>query len=184
MDRDVASFIDDLTNEKLEHKTVTATLADVLDDPASQLQPIYEFVEELVNTGKVGYGELRVDDADLVISLETNLINLPLQEVKRIDKMISDNETLPLNIYLVMSSPFVNASNLRIDQVATADEFIGHLDTYVPTMNSWVTDHLEDVQDNMKAKAAAEAEEAANKKKKSTTKATKTTKKAKATSKK
>jgi hypothetical protein len=142
LNRDVTSFIEDVTNEKVEHKITTATLKDFIANPDDIMRPIYDFVEEQLNLGKLGYGEVRVDDADLSVRLETNLINLPLSEIKRIDKMISDEDELPLNVYLVMISPNVNVSGLRIDEVASADDFVGNLDTYLPMMNDWVADHL------------------------------------------
>ncbi len=165
MNRDVTSFIEDVTNEKVEHKITTATLKDFIANPDDIMRPIYDFVEEQLNLGKLGYGEVRVDDADLSVRLETNLINLPLSEIKRIDKMISDEDELPLNVYLVMISPNVNVSGLRIDEVASADDFVGNLDTYLPMMNDWVADHLAAVQENMKTNAEKEAEESAAAKK-------------------
>jgi hypothetical protein len=165
LNRDVTSFIEDVTNEKVEHKITTATLKDFIANPDDIMRPIYDFVEEQLNLGKLGYGEVRVDDADLSVRLETNLINLPLSEIKRIDKMISDEDELPLNVYLVMISPNVNVSGLRIDEVASADDFVGNLDTYLPMMNDWVADHLAAVQENMKTNAEKEAEESAAAKK-------------------
>lgn len=165
MNRDVTSFIEDVTNEKVEHKITTATLKDFIANPNDIMGPIYDFVEEQLNLGKLGYGEVRVDEADLSVRLETNLINLPLSEIKRIDKMISDEDELPLNVYLVMISPNVNVSGLRIDEVASADDFVGNLDTYLPMMNDWVADHLAAVQENMKTNAEKEAEESAAAKK-------------------
>lgn len=165
MNRDVTSFIEDVTNEKVEHKITTATLKDFIANPDDIMRPIYDFVEEQLNLGKLGYGEVRVDEADLSVRLETNLINLPLSEIKRIDKMISDEDELPLNVYLVMISPNVNVSGLRIDEVASADDFVGNLDTYLPMMNDWVADHLAAVQENMKTNAEKEAEESAAAKK-------------------
>lgn len=177
MNRDVTSFIADVTNEKVEHKTVNIKLADLVAKPDETMAPIYEFVEEQLNLGKLGYGEVQVDDADVNIRLETNLINLPLQDIKRIDKMISDEDTLPVNVYLVMSSPYVNVSSLRIDEVASADEFIEDMDHYLPMMNTWLADHLAAVQENMKTQAEKEADEKKEKAKKPAAKARKTAQK-------
>lgn len=163
MEKDVASFIEDMTNEKIEGKTVSSKLATVAKDPAKAMQPVYDFVEEQLNLGKLGYGELTIDDADAVIRLETNLINLPLQEPTRISKMISDQDKLPVNVYLVISSPFVNQSGLRIDEVSSADDFIGHLADYSKTMNEWVAEKLAAVRENKAKKAEEAAHEAENK---------------------
>ncbi|EHO54241.1 hypothetical protein [Lentilactobacillus kisonensis] len=166
MQRDVADFIEDVTNEKIAGKSFTGKTAAIVKDPAKVMQPVYDFVEEQLNLGKLGYGELKVSDADAVIRLETNLINLPLQEPTRISKMISDQEQLPVNVYLVMTSPHVNQSGLRIDEVASADDFIGHVGDYAKTMNDWVAEKLAAVQENIAKQAETEAKEAENKPKK------------------
>lgn len=159
MDRDVTNFIADVTDEKITRQTFKTSLADLIAHPDEKMAPIYDYVEEQLNEGRLAVGELLVDDADVVISLETNLINLPLQDIKRIDKMISDEDKLPVNVYIVMSSPYVNVSGLRIDEVSSADDFISHLDQYLPVMNDWVADHLAAVQENMKTQAEKEAAE-------------------------
>jgi hypothetical protein len=149
MQRDVASFIEDVTNEKIPGKSISQKLAAILADPGAAMQPVYAFVEEQLNLGKLGYGELKVSDVDATIRLETNLINLPLQEPARISKMISDQDELAVNVYLVITSPLVNQSGLRIDEVASAGDFIGHVDDYSKTMNDWVVEKLTAVQANL-----------------------------------
>lgn len=181
MDRDVTSFIADVMDEKLEHKTIKTTLAKLVAHPDETMAAVYDYVEEQLNLGKLGYGEIQVSDTDVVIRLETNLINLPLQDIKRIDKMISDEDRLPVNVYIVMSSPYVNVSGLRIDEVASADDYLDHMAQYLPMMNDWVADHLAAVQENMKTQAEKEADEKkAKAKPKAKAKSKTTTKKAQA----
>jgi hypothetical protein len=133
VEKDVTSFIDDATNEKIDGKTFTGKLDDVAADIDGVMKPVYNYIEAQLNLGKLGYAELKLTDADVAIRLETNLINLPLQEIKRISKMISDEDKLPVNVYILMISPLVNASGLRIDEVSS-----GLLSILRPSKITWL----------------------------------------------
>lgn len=149
LEKDAASFVDDLVNEKIEGKSFTKKLDDIMKDPAKVMQPVYDYVEEQLNLGKLAYGEVKASDEDVAIRLETNLINLPFQDAKVISKMMQDQETLPVNVYLVISSPWVNKSSLRIDEVASADDYVGNVANYLDRMNNWVAEHLDMVKENL-----------------------------------
>lgn len=149
LEKDAASFVDDLINEKIEGKSFTKKLDDIMKDPAKVMQPVYDYVEEQLNLGKLAYGEVKASDEDVAIRLETNLINLPFQDAKVISKMMQDQETLPVNVYLVISSPWVNKSSLRIDEVASADDYVGNVANYLDQMNNWVAEHLDMVKKNL-----------------------------------
>lgn len=149
LEKDAASFVDDLINEKIEGKSFTKKLDDIMKDPAKVMQPVYDYVEEQLNLGKLAYGEVKASDEDVAIRLETNLINLPFQDAKVISKMMQDQETLPVNVYLVISSPWVNKSSLRIDEVASADDYVGNVANYLDRMNNWVAEHLDMVKENL-----------------------------------
>lgn len=77
------------------------------------------------------------------------MINLPFQDAKIISKMLQDEETLPVNVYLVIVSPLVNQSGLRIDEVASADDYVGNVANYLDMMNNWVSEHLAAVKENL-----------------------------------
>jgi hypothetical protein len=149
LEKDTVSFIDDLVNEKITGKTFTKKLADIIAEPDKSMQPVYDYVEEQLNLGKLGYGELKASDEDVSLRLETNLINLPFQDAKIISKMLQDEETLPVNVYLVIVSPLVNQSGLRIDEVASADDYVGNVANYLDMMNNWVSEHLAAVKENL-----------------------------------
>lgn len=149
LEKDAASFVDDLVNEKIEGKSFTKKLDDIMKDPAKVMQPVYDYVEEQLNLGKLAYGEVKASDEDVAIRLETNLINLPFQDAKIISKMMQDQATLPVNVYLVISSPWVNKSSLRIDEVASVDDYVGNVANYLDQMNNWVAEHLDMVKENL-----------------------------------
>ncbi|GAD16930.1 hypothetical protein [Lentilactobacillus otakiensis] len=150
LEKDVASFVDDVVNEKIEGKSFSKKLDEIMADPAKVMQPVYDYVEEQLNLGKLAYGEVKASDEDVTLRLETNLINLPYEDAKVISKMMQDQDgTLPINVYLVISSPWVNKSSLRIDEVASADDYVGNVANYLDQMNNWVSEHLDMVKENL-----------------------------------
>lgn len=54
-----------------------------------------------------------------------------------------------VNVYLVIVSPLVNQSGLRIDEVASADDYVGNVANYLDMMNNWVSEHLAAVKENL-----------------------------------
>ncbi|PAL00580.1 hypothetical protein B8W96_05805 [Lentilactobacillus parakefiri] len=149
LEKDAASFVDDLINEKIEGKSFSKKLSEIMKDPAKVMQPVYDYVEEQLNLGKLAYGEVKASDEDVSLRLETNLINLPFQDAKVISKMMQDQATLPVNVYIVIVSPWVNKSSLRIDEVASADDYVGNVANYLDQMNNWVSEHLDMVKENL-----------------------------------
>jgi hypothetical protein len=149
LEKDAASFVDDVVNEKIEGKSFSKKLSEIEADPAKVMQPVYDYVEEQLNLGKLAYGEVKASDEEVALRLETNLINLPFKDANIISKMMQDQGTLPVNVYIVIVSPWVNKSGLRIDEVASADDYIGNVSKYSDKMNNWVSEHLDMVKENL-----------------------------------
>lgn len=148
MKQNVADFIKILEEDKIPVSTTMADMEAMVESPALLMQPLYEFVHDQLKKGQLGAGELVISDDEVVFRIETNLINLPLQEVGRITKMISDEEELPVKVYLLVVSPEVNVSGLRIDEITNADEFVEKMDEYLSEMNAWVDDKLMAITSN------------------------------------
>lgn len=58
----------------------------------------------------------------VTFSLETNIINLPYSNYKRIANFFDEGQEYPLNVYFETRSEYVNVSGFRIDQLATEEE--------------------------------------------------------------
>lgn len=102
------------------------------------------------------------------VRLECNLINIPMDEALRLDgKLLKADTAYPVNLYLVVESPDVNRTGLRIDSLV--DNPGADANTLAEQAQVWVTEKLGMVMQNRQA-----AKEAAKK----TTKGAKTTRKA------
>jgi hypothetical protein len=83
------------------------------------------------------------------------LINIPMQEAARLDpKLLEGADAKPVNLYLVAAGTDLNASGLRIDELAAADELNGSTTALTEKMQAWVTKQLAQTNENRAAKAA------------------------------
>lgn len=58
----------------------------------------------------------------VTFTLETNIINLPYSNYKKIVNFFEEGQEYPLNVYFETRSDYVNVSHFRIDQLATEEE--------------------------------------------------------------
>jgi hypothetical protein len=54
--------------------------------------------------------------------LETNVVNLPYANYKKISNFVSAEEQLPVKIYFEVSSEYINASKFWIEELADTDD--------------------------------------------------------------
>lgn len=58
----------------------------------------------------------------VTFALETNIINLPYSNYKKIVNFFEEGQEYPLNVYFETRSDYANVSHFRIDQLATEEE--------------------------------------------------------------
>lgn len=88
---------------------------------------------------------------DLSVRLETNLINLPMQDAQRLDPKLLDRDVeYPVNVYMVAEGDQLNKSGLRIDELATEKELEKSADL-VQKFQEWVAEQLAIATENRKA---------------------------------
>ena len=80
--------------------------------------------------------------------LETNLINIPMDEAERLDVKLLDKEIeYPVNLYLVMESEDINKTGLRIDELANETDQSGKTTDLITKAQEWVAEHLADIME-------------------------------------
>ncbi|AQW21296.1 hypothetical protein PL11_004825 [Lentilactobacillus curieae] len=150
MDAEVSTFIENVKAGNVLANHTSMKLAELQKIDAKAIKPIIDYmVSHLKEGNQEVVSEIKVaDDDTAVFRLESNLINLPLDEIDRINKMISDQESLPVNVYLVVVSEFVNQSGLRIDEVTSADDFIADPDSFSATITDWISEKATAIAEN------------------------------------
>lgn len=105
--------------------------------------------QDLINEGRLGYSSYQVSSEPAVqFTIELSPVNLPMADAKKVNQFFSDdNDVVPLNVYLVTRSTYLNVSHLHIDLLGSSEadltEFHKEL-VAIMTLN-WQTivDHFE-----------------------------------------
>lgn len=88
------------------------------------LAPVFAAVDQAIADGKLIQASLTIESPEpTIIRLETGVINLPFADAKKIINFLEPEEMAELRLYLIVISPDVNASGLRIDEVTTLDDY-------------------------------------------------------------
>lgn len=142
--------------DKAKTQTDTADAAQI--QQAATLTKGLQFVIDQLDAGYLAryVWQVAMPSGDsLEVALETNLINIPMQEAMRLDpKLLEGADAKPVNLYLVATGTDLNASGLRIDELAAADELNGSTTALTEKMQAWVTKQLAQTNENCAAKAA------------------------------
>mgnify|MGYP004468273069 CR=1 FL=1 len=105
-----------------QETTPQAVTKDGLD---AALAPVFAAVDTALEDGKLIQAQLTITSKEpTVIRLETGIVNLPFADAKKIINFLEPEELVPLRLYLIVISEYVNASGLRIDEVATLDDYV------------------------------------------------------------
>ncbi|MFD1484400.1 hypothetical protein ACFQ5J_04030 [Lacticaseibacillus baoqingensis] len=113
MDGNFATFNQDITPQALKKSGI-----------AQALQPVFAAVDDAISAGKLIQAQLTITETEpTIVRLETGIINLPFADAKKIINFLEPEEMVPLRLYLIVVSPHVNASGLRIDQIATLADY-------------------------------------------------------------
>ena len=89
------------------------------------------------------------------VPLETGVVNLPLQYIKKVNQFLELEAQAEVNIYLYVTSLLVNRSGMRIDLIGTVADFEAQADQAWAKVEQLLTQDLEAVEAG--AKLAKEA---------------------------
>lgn len=90
---------------------------------------------------------------DVEVTIETNVINLPMSDAKIVGKVLPVENDEEVNVYMVIRSEDVNKSGLRIDLIGPGTDFQVEPNNYVGEVKTWISDHLAVVEET-RAEAA------------------------------
>lgn len=144
----VEEYLNQVTNDQ-----VAIDRADITASQVQQKAPLkkaIQFIREQLNAGKLAQYliNVRMRKGDPVnLRFETNLINVPMAEAERLDgKLLDKGPAYPVNLYMVIESEDVNASGLRIDELANETDLAASREL-VTKAQEWVAQHLADVME-------------------------------------
>lgn len=112
----------------------------------------------------------------VTFALETNIINLPYSNYKKIANFFEEGQDYQIKVYFETRSEYVNVSSFRIDELASEEEITTNSDEIIEKLTAAMSEKLKVVREYKKPEKKTTAKKTTTSKRKTTTKR-KTTKK-------
>lgn len=124
----------------------------VADDAPIDLDILFDLFNQHAQSDQLLRATLEVDggieNGGTTLSLETNVINMPLRYVNQLKKMLYTEETYEVNIYAIIDSPFVSQSNLKIAYASSVEAYLDDPESVQAKIRQWFTEELAQVAEN------------------------------------
>jgi hypothetical protein len=124
----VADFIQQI--DAADYQVQTLTTADANEKVTEKelvkiLQPLFDHFSKLIASEALGRVEQPLNFADqtVIIALETGVINLPFANNNRVDNFFENDAETEILANLILTSPELNASGLRIDTLGEVSQW-------------------------------------------------------------
>jgi len=144
MQRNVQTFIDEVTAEKLAQTTVKGAYEHLDAQVADWLDGFLDNVQ----ADKLAQATLTTEHEPAIsFRLETSVINLPLANLTEIGKVTVAEETMPINLYMIAESEAFR-SGLRIDELGSAETVLADRVAAKDLLTTWLatqTDRLDEI---------------------------------------
>ena len=86
----------------------------------------------------------------VTFALESNIINLPFTNYKKISNFFNDQEPVEVNIYFETISDYINVSHFRIDILASVDKIVADPKPYIQILADNIVEKLKEVRSYQK----------------------------------
>ncbi|MCT3285504.1 hypothetical protein [Lactiplantibacillus pentosus] len=135
MQRNVQTFIDDVTAEKVTQASLTGTY----DQLTAQVQPWLAKLIAAVKQDQLAQITLTTTHEPAIsFRLETSVINLPLANLTEIGKVTVTDDTMPINVYMIAESEALQ-SGLRIDELGSVDDVLSDQANAEKLLTDWLS---------------------------------------------
>lgn len=135
MQRNVQTFIDDVTAEKVTQASLTGTY----DQLTAQVQPWLAKLVAAVKQDQLAQITLTTTHEPAIsFRLETSVINLPLANLTEIGKVTVADDTMPINVYMIAESETLQ-SGLRIDELGSVDDVLADQANAEKLLTDWLS---------------------------------------------
>jgi len=147
MQRNVQTFIDEVTAEKLAQTTVKGAYEHLDAQVADWLDGFLDNVQ----ADKLAQATLTTEHEPAIsFRLETSVINLPLANLTEIGKVTVAEETMPINLYMIAESEAFR-SGLRIDELGSAETVLADRVPAKDLLTTWLATQTERLDEIMSA---------------------------------
>ena len=177
MEINVQTYQNAIAEGNYEQVQKTVDPLDLKEQGLAQfMASLYESVQTATQKNQLIQATLEVTYKEpVLVSLETSVINLPMADYKKVNNFLEVEEIVPVNLYLVITSQWVNVSGLRIDKMTDVASYLADFTVKNAEINDAIYEKLDFIEAEM-SKPQPIAKEVPENKRKPTTKRT-TTKK-------
>ncbi|WP_155287398.1 hypothetical protein [Lacticaseibacillus zhaodongensis] len=150
MDINIQHYLNRTADEQVQHFEQSITPEAAASDAALQtaIEQLATAINGATAAGELMRATLTVSTPEpTLISLETGVINLPLANAKKVGGFFEPDEIVPVKIYLVVESKFLNASGLHISLLATSGDFAKDSSSAVSAAVTQVSAYLLHIQE-------------------------------------
>lgn len=146
-------------NDKIENQDYIQDLETVkYADISKSKNKIKPYAEKMVKEVSAAFKHDSLVQTQLAVTgqrpvtfaLETNIINLPYSNYKKVANFFEDGVEYPLNVYFETRSDYVNVSHFRIDQLATEEEIEQDPDQVTDKLAEAIIEKLKTVREYKK----------------------------------
>ncbi|XIF20578.1 MAG: hypothetical protein AJITA_01354 [Acetilactobacillus jinshanensis] len=148
MQMDADQLIQQIDNEKFAVQTKSVRKTTLTNNFSKAFQPLIKFMIQKLNAHQPAQANLKVMGTPMVISLEVNVINLPYTSIRPMKRLVTNDGKMTANVYVMIADPDVNRSKFRLDQVASADDFVKQPADDVAFIKNWLADQVKKIKAN------------------------------------
>jgi len=127
----IADFSENIQEGKFNQTSLEISKDDLLKEDPWSVNKAKEQIEKDLADNKLSQIMIHVADAEFEINyyLETGVINLPFDDVKKVIHFFDDDDEVETKIYLSTNCDYLNASKFHIDLISEnvlKDDEINH----------------------------------------------------------
>lgn len=135
-------FIEILKNEQIKSKSFTAA-----DTAEINLDDLFNFATKGLKDGQIISSEMIISgDEPISLRVESSLINLPLRYVNAISKIVINDPSKDVNLYMIVEHPLVSKSGLKIELAASVAAYLDDVESVEHKITNFFTEKIQAIQ--------------------------------------
>ena len=151
MEIEIPELIKTIENQRYEKKDKRIRKTTFNQRREVAFQPLIEFISKAVQDQKVAQANLKIMGTEVVISLETCVINLPFSSIRPLKRVVGSQKKMAVNVYVMIADPKLNRSKFRIDELASANDFVKNPAADLKKITNWLNTQIKSAHEYQKA---------------------------------
>lgn len=139
----------------IENETFYTKRIDVADDETIPLDALFSEIDSHIENENFIHIELQinggVESTGTTLSVETNVINLPLRYQNQLRKLVwQEKDALDVNLYMIAENEFESQSHLKISLASSVATYVDDSESVKAKISTWFNEQLEHIVNEQK----------------------------------